>query len=122
MVVVSEQFNGIFVANDPFPAVAQEYVIIVEDPLSAIKAEAMGFDSIALLGTDIHYDMIPEIRKVSHKVLLALDPGTEHKMASLLQKYGGYFREWHNIYLPDDLKRVPFTELAEHFKPWSKQL
>ena len=62
--------------------------------------------------------MIPAIRRVSQKVLLALDPGTEHKMASLLQKYGGYFREWHNVYLPDDLKRVPFAQLESYFQQW----
>ena len=46
MIVVSEQFNGLFVADQIVGAPLEPYVVIVEDPLSAIKAEAHGLSGL----------------------------------------------------------------------------
>jgi len=121
LVKVSEQFNGLYFADQPAtsqPSNRLDYGVIVEDPLSAIKAEELGFTGIALLGTTLKVEQIAAIQRRCAKIILALDPGTERLMAHYMHKFGGYFTEWHNVYLPDDLKRVPFVQLKSYFKHW----
>lgn len=111
-VVVSDRsWHGLYIRRLAITAPT----IVVEDPLSAIKASYYG-NAVALLGTSLKPEQVHHLQALGDTVICCLDPGAEHAAASMLSRFGGYFDQWHNVYLPDDLKRVPHAHLAEVFK------
>lgn len=67
-------------------------VIVVEDPISALKASRIA-PSVAIFGTHINHKMVEELTSVSKNVVLCLDPDATTKA----YKYAEEFRIYGNF-------------------------
>lgn len=113
LVVVNPAYDGLYIVSPAKPT-TDSALIVVEDPISAIKASRYGF-GVALLGTTLSIKKVEVLQRMRSKVILCLDPGTESTAAHYMERFGGYFKEFHVLHLRDDLKRVPFSELETAF-------
>lgn len=87
-----------------YGASENERVVVVEDPLSALKVKSTGVRSCALLGTHIDYERAYEIRATSEHLILALDRGTLNLALSYRDKFGDLFTSVTVWSLDKDLK------------------
>lgn len=81
-------------------------VVVVEDPLSALKVKSTGVRSCALLGTNLDYERAYELRAGSEHLILALDRGTLNLALSYRDKFGDMFSSVTVWSLDKDLKHV----------------
>lgn len=89
-----------------YPSSHAKGVVVVEDPLSALKVQSVGAYSVALLGTHFDYERAYEIRGVSEHLILALDKGTLNLALSYRDKFGSLFSSVTVWCLDKDLKYV----------------
>lgn len=84
--------------------------IIVEDQLSAVRASAY-LTSVALLGTDLSYNKVNEIKEIGRfPVLLALDNDAIAKAVKYVQQYRSVL-PMQLVRLDKDLKDSSHEEL-----------
>jgi len=98
-------------------------LVLVEDQLSAIKLEAHGYDSVALLGTPADVvgtyggsDRVAEIatRARTHdEVIVALDADATTEAFLFVRKWGSAFRQIRVAILSKDLKDTPPEQFEE---------
>lgn len=88
-------------------------VLIVEDVNSARKVSDAGFDSVALLGTNLNWDKAMEIAEWSRDVILALDKGTMAVMQGYRERYSTLFDQVTIWSLEEDLKYVTRRRIRE---------
>lgn len=104
----SESYPG--ARNVPFiahyPNNAQHGVVVVEDPLSALKVRSAGVYAVALLGTNMDFERAYEIRVLSGSLVMALDKGTLPLALSYRDKFSSVFDKITIWSLDKDLKYV----------------
>lgn len=100
-------------AEEQIPVPNGTLAIVVEDCLSARKVSDSGFDSVALLGTNLNYDKVYEIADCCRNVILALDRGTLPLMIKHRQLYGSLFDTIKIWSLDQDLKYVSRKRIRE---------
>lgn len=88
-------------------------VVVVEDILSGRKVADAGFQSVALLGTTLTFDIVYEILEVTDKIALALDRGTMELMLKYREKFEILFDRIWIWNLDRDLKWVPRTRIRK---------
>lgn len=92
---------------------ASRGVIVVEDPLSAMKVSQTGHVSVALLGTNLDYERAYEIRKSSEHMVLALDRGTLDLALKYRDKFSNIFEKITIWSLDKDLKYVVASRIGK---------
>jgi len=85
--------------------------VVVEDCASASAVGAAGYTGVALLGTNISADMIPQLKKF-YCVTIALDKDASKKAIKLKKMLEPYTR-CSVRFLPDDLKYFPPSRIKD---------
>lgn len=94
-------------------------LVLVEDPLSAIKLVGEGYDSVALLGTPVNPDMVRVAELASRanlwdrETILALDADATDKAFAFVRQYGSAFRNIRIAILEQDLKDTDRADFPE---------
>lgn len=107
-----------YVSNTAPPFIAftgggAEYpLVVVEDQLSALKFNSLPCRAVALLGTVINWEIAHEIRKVSPKIVLALDRGTLPLALKYKSRFEMLFDDITIWQLDKDLKYVSHERIA----------
>jgi hypothetical protein len=99
-----------------------DYLVVVEDQLSAIKLAAYGYDSVALLGVPDVYpsgysgvDRVTEIarRAAGREVIVALDSDATETALLFAKKWGAMFVRLRVALLSADLKDTMADDFSE---------
>jgi hypothetical protein len=91
-------------------------VILVEDPVSAVKLAALGFSAVALLGTSMSPEGAWEVASMKpERVTLALDEDAADAMARLKKWYGLLWAQVDCVYLRKDVKDMSWAAIRELF-------
>lgn len=107
-----------------YGASVPECVLIVEDPLSALRitsywehleGESYPVSAVAILGTGVNADKLGEIQKVAKQatVYIALDKDATAQAFAMARKYGQAFAKCRVIVLERDIKDSTDDELAQ---------
>jgi hypothetical protein len=90
---------------------------VVEDPLSAAVLYSWGFNSVALLGTYGHHEVLSELAGLPHieTFCICLDPGAEQAAQVVAQSLMCYTsRPLMALYLPKDIKDMS-VDVLRHY-------
>lgn len=88
-------------------------LVLVEDQLSAVKAQAAGIGAVALLGTHLNADKVREIAMLRAKeVIIALDADATGLAFKQAREWGMAFNKIRVAVLERDLKDTPLDEIA----------
>lgn len=84
--------------------------VIVEDIISANRAGVFG-PSCSLLGTAFSKEKIKVLSTFFTRIVLALDNDATQKALDIQKKYGGMFESFRVMYLREDLKNLPPSDV-----------
>lgn len=99
-----------FVYTDP--------LVLVEDPVSAIKVAQAGLPAVALLSIAMTMDKVREIASTKRPVVFAYDKDATEQAFLDLQKWGPAFTKASIVMLERDLKDTPRADVTELFAEW----
>jgi len=88
------------------------FIVLVEDILSAVKLSRY-IPTVALLGTNLSYAMVEDLKQGINKIILALDPDAVDKALRYKEKYSLYFKEIVVVHLSKDPKDLSEEEIKE---------
>ena len=92
----------------------QDYVILVEDTLSAVRLVVAGYPAAALLGTNITDEMLKQLIEQEKNVTLALDGDASMKSINYKKKIGMFFKNFRLVLLSNrDMKELTDEELEK---------
>lgn len=92
---------------------ANDVVVLVEDQLSAVKAQAAGIGAVALMGTHLSADKVREIAMLRpREVIIALDADATGQAFSHARTWGMAFNKVRVAVLEQDIKDTPLNEIA----------
>jgi hypothetical protein len=89
------------------------FTVIVEDQISAIKANAAGYNSVALLGTSLNAEKVAEIQRYSPHVSIALDADATAQAFRHARKWQHAFESFRVVVLTKDLKDMKMEEVKD---------
>jgi hypothetical protein len=93
----------------------QKVVVVVEDPLSAIRVhEATGFETVALLNTHVGTDLLREY--MAYDMILWLDDGQLANMVNVVSQAVEYGINATHISTPKDPKKYNDVAIREFFR------
>lgn len=93
-------------------------VVLVEDPVSALKVAQAGLFAVALMGVALTMDKVREIATLRRPVIFAYDKDATSDAISHIRSWGVAFSKTNLLMLERDIKDLPAIEVAELFQEW----
>lgn len=90
-------------------------IVIVEDPVSALKVIQAGLNAVALLGVVLTMDKVREIANLRRPVIFAYDKDATEDSFRHLKEWGSAFTKASIKMLETDIKDMPRDEVGELF-------
>lgn len=91
-------------------------VFLVEDQISAMKINSLGYSSIALCGVHLNLARVREIKEYFSKVVILLDPDALSMALAHKKNFGVFFDYCEVGRLKADPKDTPIKELQEFLR------
>lgn len=99
-------------SNEIYELVHEGYTLVVEDPLSAMRAaEHLKITTCAILGTNLSQEKVAELQKHTRHLYIALDADATGKAFQLARRWAAAFDSCKVIVLEQDIKDMPLDKL-----------
>jgi hypothetical protein len=93
-------------------------VVLVEDPMSALKVAQAGLQAVALMGVALTMDKVREVATLRRPVIFAYDKDATKDAIFHIRTWGVAFYKTQLLMLERDIKDLPSAEVTELFQEW----